>query len=154
MGGLAAEFKRPERFFRKRGAKALPEHASLNLNLPSGFDSPAQFRRAVGDALADRELSAAAGLTAPGRGVLGLQRILAQAPLGTPPRPEPRRGLNPRVASRDPGTRIQALRRLVEFLLDYRRALAAWRAGAARVVFPAGTYLMRVRHRAVCNAPG
>jgi REP element-mobilizing transposase RayT len=154
MGAEALEFKRPERFFRKKGARALPERASLELVVPADLGTGEQFRRTVCDALAAREEAAAVELAAVGRGFLGVKRVLAQSPFGKPPRTEPRRGLNPRVACRDKWRRIQALGQLVEFLHDYRRALETWRRGAATVLFPAGTYLMRVLHRAPCAAPG
>jgi REP element-mobilizing transposase RayT len=154
MGTDELEFKRPERFFRKKGARALPERASLDLVVPAGLGTGEQFRRTVGDALTAREEAAAVELAAAGRGFLGVTRVLAQSPFGKPPGTEPRGGLNPRVAARDKWRRIQALGQLVEFLQDYRRALQAWRRGAATAIFPAGTYLMRVLHRAPCAAPG
>jgi REP element-mobilizing transposase RayT len=154
MGGEAQEYQRPARFFRTTGATALPEEARLGLKVPAGFTSREQFQRAVREALEGREASAAVELAAGGRGFLGARRVLAQSPLGRPAAPEPRRGLNPRVACRDKWRRIQALGRLVGFLEAYRRALQAWRGGAREVLFPAGTYLMRVVHGAACAAPG
>jgi hypothetical protein len=154
MGAEALEFKRPERFFRKKGARALPGRASLELVVPADLGTGEQFRQTVCDALAAREEIAAVELAAAGRGFLGVKRVLAQSPFGKPPRAEPRGGLNPRVAGRDKWRRIQALGQLVEFLQDYRRALETWRRGAAAAVFPAGTYLMRVLHGAPCAAPG
>jgi putative transposase len=153
MGAAALEFSRPERFFRRKGATALPDRASLRLLLPPGFDSPEHFRRAVRDALLLLEEAAAIALAANHRGFLGLQRVLAQRPFAHPTRPEPRRALIPRVAARDPSKRILALRSLLHFLHAYRRALQDWFAGLSGVFFPAGTYLMRVRHRAPCVPP-
>ena len=54
----------------------------------------------------------------------------------------------------DKWRRIEALSRLVEFLRAYREAWAAFKAGARDVLFPAGTYLLRVVHGARCAAPG
>jgi putative transposase len=153
MGAEPIEFSRPTSFFRRKGATALPERASLRLVLPPGFDSPAAFRRAVSDALLLREEAAAVDLQAHHRGFLGVRAVLAQRPFGKPPRPEPRRGLNPRIASKQPTQRVQALAHLVDFLRAYRRAFSAWRNHATNVLFPAGTYLMRVSHRAPCEAP-
>jgi len=39
------------------------------------------------------------------------------------------------------------------FLDEYRVAYLAWRAGNHDVVFPAGTWLFRVRHAARCRPP-
>jgi putative transposase len=154
FGAGALEFERPARFFRKQGARSLPERAALRLVTPPGFDSPERFRRAVRDALHLREALAASAVAARGRGFLGAQRVLAQPPSSGPSHPAPLGGLNPRLACRDKWRRIQALAQLVEFLHDYRRAFAAWRSGASRVLFPAGTYLMRVLHAAPCAPPG
>jgi REP element-mobilizing transposase RayT len=154
VGAGPLEFHRPVRFFRQKGATSLPERASLSLVVPPGFDSPQQFRRALRDALQAREEAAAVDLAAQHRGFLGVHRVLAQPPCGRPPRAEPRRGLNPRLACRDKWRRIQALGQLVEFLRDYRCALQSWRAGSDHVLFPAGTYLMRLLHRAHCLPSG
>ena len=74
------------------------------------------------------------------------------APLGQPRshRAAPLR-LNPRVACLDKWRRIQALGQLVQFLHDYRCALVAWRCGSPHVLFPSGTYLMRLLHDAPCT---
>jgi hypothetical protein len=56
------------------------------------------------------------------------------------------------VAARDKWKRIEALSRLVEFLRRYREAWRARRAGVTNVLFPAGTYLLRVAHGVPCAA--
>lgn len=154
FGAAPAEFRRPGLFFRKRGATALPERASLGLVVPPGFDSAASFRRSVESALALREEAVAAERAALHRGFLGVRRVLAQAPTARPRSSEPRGGLDPRLACKDKWRRIEALGRLKQFLSDYRLALRAWRERSAGVLFPAGTYLMRVFHLAPCEAPG
>ncbi len=153
LGGPPLEFERPEDFFRKKGATSLPERASLRLTAPAGFDS-VWLRKELSLALEAKEQTAALGLAACGRGFLGVRRVLAQSPNACPNQGKARAGFNPRVACKDKWRRIQALGQLVAFLQDYRRALAAWRSGAERVLFPAGTYLMRVLHDAPCEAPG
>jgi REP element-mobilizing transposase RayT len=154
VGADAIEFKRPGWFFRKKGKTALPDAARLRLVPPPGLGSVEQVRREVVSALESLERQAAADLAAARREFLGVRRVLAQQPFGTPPRSEPRRGLNPRIACRDPERRALALRQLVAFLRDYRCAFQRWRERAAPVVFPYGTYLMRVLHGATCAAPG
>jgi hypothetical protein len=54
------------------------------------------------------------------------------------------------VACRAKWKRIEALQRLAEFGRAYREALAAWRGGVRDVVFPEGTWLMRVLHAVPC----
>jgi REP element-mobilizing transposase RayT len=153
MDGRPIEFERPSRFFREKGATALPARSALRLVLPPGFDSPWLFQRAVSDALEVREETAALDLASHGRGFLGLRRVLAQRVSARPPLPEPLRHLNPRIACGDKWRRIQALGLLVDFLQAYRQAWSAWRAGLPGVLFPPGTYLMRLYHRAPCAAP-
>jgi REP element-mobilizing transposase RayT len=152
VGGGVLEFQRPTRFFRSSGA--MPEVASLELSAPPAFESVEAFRTRLVDALTEREESAAARLATEGRSFLGRARVLAQPTSARPPSCAPRGQLAPRVASRDKWKRIEALARLVGFLRSYRWAWRARQAGGAGVVFPAGTYLLRVLHGAVCEAPG
>jgi hypothetical protein len=58
------------------------------------------------------------------------------------------------VAGRDKWKRVEALSRLVDFLRSYREAWVALRAGARDVLFPAGTYWLRVAYGVRCAAPG
>jgi len=154
IGRGELEFERPAHFFRRRGARALPDRASLCLVAPPGFDSGEAFSRAVASALQSREHRVAVELRAAGRAFLGAEAVLAQNPLARPRGQEPLGGLNPRVASMDRHRRVQALGDLVEFLAAYRVAFARWRNGVRDVLFPHGTYLMRVLHGASCAAPG
>ncbi len=150
--GGSVEFERPTRFFRTRGAKALPERASLSLVAPPGFESLEEFTRAVASELEAREAQAEAERRRDGRSVLGPAAVLDQPPFDRPRGQEPLGGLNPRVASKEKKRRIEALTDLVEFLTSYRLAFAQWRAGARDALFPHGTYLMRVLHGASCAA--
>jgi REP-associated tyrosine transposase len=88
------------------------------------------------------------------RGFLGVARVLAQKPTARPARGEPRRTLSPRVAGRDKWKRIEALGRLVDFVRSYRSAWKERRAGDVNVVFPHGTYLLRVLHGVPCAGGG
>ncbi|HSN91950.1 MAG TPA: hypothetical protein VLS93_12035, partial [Anaeromyxobacteraceae bacterium] len=85
---------------------------------------------------------------------LGAVRVMAQRPTDRPRPGEPRRALNPRVASRDKWKRIEVLGRLKEFLSRYRVALAERSAGNLKAVFPCGTYLLRVAHGFPCEGFG
>jgi REP element-mobilizing transposase RayT len=150
IGGGPLRAIRPATFF--RGDGYLPERVELELTAPPGFQSAEEFRDQVASALAALEERARRDREAEGRGVVGVARVLAQKPTARPASGEPRRALNPRIAARDKWKRIEALSRLVEFLVDYREAWRARRAGATGVLFPAGTYLMRVAHGAACVA--
>lgn len=148
IGGEAIVVRRPKIFFRENGY--MPEVATLELTVPDGFSSAAEFRAQLVQALAIREAGHATG----GRGFLGAGRVQAQSPWAHPAGGERRRELKPRVGALDKWKRIEALARLTTFLADYRDALRRWTAGARDVVFPAGTYALRVSYGVSCCAPG
>lgn len=150
IGAATVTARRPETFFRHSGY--MPALAELELSAPPGFDSREEFVHRLAEALAALEESARRELASSARGFLGAKKVLAQDPGRRPAAREPRRALNPRVAARDKWKRIEALARLVEFLAAYRRARAAFRAGARDAVFPAGTYLLRVVQGVSCEA--
>lgn len=145
IGAPCVVYRRPEHFFDDEGQ--MPETAELRLVVPPGFASAEAFREQLVAALAEKEVAA---VRQHNGCFLGRARVLAQHPLAKPRPGEPRRGLNPRIACRDRWKRIEALGRLTRFLSDYRVAWAKWCADAPDVLFPAGTYQMRVLH----GAPG
>jgi REP element-mobilizing transposase RayT len=148
VGGEGVVLDRPKEFFRQDGP--LPASARLRLHRPPGFENDPGFVGTLLQALEAKEDRDAAELGASGRSFMGVARVLAQKWYGRPASPDPRRGLNPRVACRNKWKRIEALRRLRQFCSDYRDALEKWRAGQRNVTFPPGTYLMRVLHAARC----
>jgi hypothetical protein len=127
--------------------------AKEQVRSPPGFESAEQFRDELERTLLDRE-EKARKLRRSGGGFLGVARVLAQKPTTRPPPGEPRRGLSPRVAGRDKWKRIEVLGRLVEFLRSYRSAWAARCASETHVVFPFGTYQLRVLHGVPCAGCG
>jgi putative transposase len=139
---------RPGFFFREKGP--MPEKVELELTLPPGFDSVDEFRARLLDALTACECEAVRSAQSEGRKFLGVRRVLAQNPSGRPPAEEPRRRLSPRIAGRDKWKRIEALGRLVEFIRAYRAAWHELRRGVRDVVFPHGTYWLRVAHGVAC----
>ncbi len=139
---------RPDGFFRKQGP--LPELATLRFHCPPGFGSVEAFREQVLAAVARLEDRAARKHAAEGRAFLGARVVMAQKPQSRPRPDEPRRGLNPRIASRDRWKRIEALTRLKEFLVAYRDAWCEFARGFRETVFPAGTYWMRVAYGVRC----
>jgi putative transposase len=150
IGGAGLEFQRPAIFFRKGGK--MPERATLALVPPPGFGSAREFREALGAELERREQAVAAERFGRGEDFLGVDQVLAQPTTARPRSVEQLGGLRPRVAARDKWRRIEVLARLADFVSDYRQALAAWRKGATGVIFPAGTYLLRVTHGVACAA--
>ncbi|MBK6848240.1 MAG: hypothetical protein IPG96_12150 [Proteobacteria bacterium] len=149
--GQPLRVERPVGFFRAEGP--VPPSATLALKpLPAWAHlPPADYRALLNGAIAEREAALAAERAAAGRAVLGPRRVLAQSPLDTPPTHAPRRQLSPRVASTNKWARIEAPQRLKAFLEHYRCAWVAFRSGVRDVVFPPGTYAMRL-HAGVCWA--
>ncbi len=147
IGGEPFVVERPKHFFDPKGG--LPDRATLQLAMPRGFASVERFRGELEGALERRESDARSRYKGRG-GFLGVARVLRQKAFARPAPGEPRRGLNPRIASRDKWKRIEALGRFVEFLRTYRAAWKARSAGDAGAVFPHGTYLMRVLHDVPC----
>jgi REP element-mobilizing transposase RayT len=148
VGLRGRTIERPEHFFRARGR--MPANSTLEFTTPPGFESPAAFREALALALARREEAVARSGRA---GVEDADRVGASRTRHVAKSRAPRRGLSPRVACRDAWMRIEALRRLMDFQWAYREARRALLSGAAGVVFPAGTYLLRVVHRVACAVP-
>ena len=151
IGGKGLVFKRPEGFFREDGP--MPEEATLRFDPPPGFENDPDFVATLLRQLESEEDRHARNLGKVGRSFLGVAKIRAQKWYARPAHGEPRRGLRPTVACRNKWKRIEALQLLKAFRVAYREALDAWRAGNRKVVFPAGTWLMRVLHCAACVPP-
>lgn len=148
VGGEPFAVERPRHFFDEEGS--MPESETLQLRVPPGFSSAEEFRARLRAALQEREAEAARRHLS----FLGAKKILEQRPTDRPKKLQPRRNLNPRVAARDKWKRIEVLGYLVEFLRSYREAWLAWSQGKRSVVFPAGTYQLRVQHGAACAGAG
>jgi REP element-mobilizing transposase RayT len=146
LGAATLTAPRPDAFFRNEGY--LPMKEDLELPVPPGFATAEEFRQRVSAALEALEANHVKAITR--GGFLGVEKVLAQKPWTRPDRREARRKLNPRIAARDQWKRLEALSRLKEFLNSYRAAWAALRSGAREVLFPAGTYLLRVVHGVKC----
>ena len=85
--------------------------------------------------------------------MLGQRAVLRQSPFDRPRSHEPRRQLNPRVASRNKWARIEALSRLKAFIESYKEAWQRWRHGQRDVLFPYGTYALRLHAGVQCVGP-
>lgn len=153
LAGGTLEAPRPDAFFRKEGPT--PEVARLQLTRPAIFadlDDEA-FVAKVREAVEAREAELRAEAKARRIRFLGVRRVLAQKRTDTPHTVAPRRNLKPRVAAANKWRRIEALRRLKSFWVEYRAAWERWRAGIRDVLFPPGTYAL-VRHAGAARAPG
>ncbi len=144
------------------GDSQTPDIAHFDIVPPRlrGEMTVAHLVEVVRQRVEEQEAVCQAKMAAQGRHFLGRKRLLALSPSTTASSPEPLGTLNPRVAAGHRHTRIAAIRRLKAFLDEYREALEEYLAClrsdielAREVIFPAGTYLMRVRHAVQCQAP-
>ena len=129
----------------------MPAFMALELTSPplevlSGREAQRHIDRVV----AEREIAARDRVRAEGRQFLGRRAVIQQDPFASPATREPRRDLSPRVASRNKWLRIETLLDCADFARLYAEALVAWCQNQRTVIFPAGTYLMRVRHQVFC----
>jgi putative transposase len=145
--------ERPEVYFRDDGD--MPESVQLTIKPPSqfrhlGFE---KFEKIVAKKLVEKAEKIAKEMTTLSHSFLGVRGIMQQRPTGKPSSREKRFGINPKVAAKNKWLRIEALQRNKEFLFQYREALKRWRNGDREVLFPAGTYALRVHSSAKCE-PG
>ena len=148
--GKERVFKRPKGFFRANGP--LPAQATLRTEpLPAHADRELDaYIALLTHAVADKESELADKRRADRKSVLGRRAVLRQSPFDRPRDHEPRRQLNPRVASRNKWARIEALCRLKAFIESYKDAWQSWRDGQRDVLFPYGTYALRLHAGVHC----
>ena len=145
--------KRPPVFFRKDGD--MPEEIRLLIKPPPQFDSMGadEYEETVSRMLERKELKVQAKMEREGRSFLGAQAVISQHHLAQPNSREKRRELNPRIAGKSKWYRIEAIHRQKDFIFKYRKAFSRWREGTRDVVFPFGTYGLRVFAGVKCE-PG
>jgi putative transposase len=151
--GQQLHFEMPDLFFDDEAAESDTHDVVLDFVRPAILEqlSDDELNRKLFDAVGDRVRKARAEMREAGKAFLGAAKILRQPFTGVPALTEVRRKLNPRVAARNPSLRLGALRSLQRFVADYRKAWCAWREGKRDVVFPYGTYGLRVHARAPCE---
>lgn len=133
-----------------------------NLDLPETVDlvvaPPEAFERleegvSYQEVVEQKEAEIRAKFEAEGRSFLGRKRVLEQKATDTPTTEEPRGRLRPHVACKNKELRILVLAALVRWREAYRQALKEFARGARDVLFPAGTYKMRVQFGVLCEKP-
>lgn len=107
-----------------------------------------QLREEVRRMLDERELQLIEERRRAGKDVLGIRHVLAQRWNHSPKEPEELFARKPRVAG---SGWAQELQRIREFVVAHARARARFLAGYRNVLWPVGTWLMRVRHGVPCE---
>lgn len=150
--------RQPKGFFRDaENGGTWPATAVLEMSRPSGFDelSDEQLAAVIEGAIGEREQRFRQQAQAEGRRFLGRRGVLEQSRYARPGTREARFEISPRVACRNKWRRIERLRQERAWRDAYAAALQRWRAGDRGVLFPCGTYKMRVLHGALCvSTPG
>ena len=146
---------RPEFYFDPANPQ-WPEHAELPITLPPDVakDGADGFRLAVAAELARMEAQAHKDNQEQGRSFLGAEQVRAASPYERATSFEALRDRNPTFAvgrEQEGALRAAAADAVSAFRTSYRAVLKSWRAGAREVLFPVGTWWMRVFHRAGVN---
>jgi REP element-mobilizing transposase RayT len=142
--------ERPEGFF--SDDTSLPDEVTLRFVPPlalaglDGDDGVGRLRRAL-DEREDQIRRKAFVLK---RSFLGLRALADQHWSESPESFARRRGLRPRVATKNKWRRIAAIQRDRAFVATYAACRERWLAGDRDIEWPPGTYKMRVVHRAAC----
>jgi hypothetical protein len=155
IGGGQLRAPRPEGYL---NPKKWPAEATLSISLPPAIeDAEADaFREQVATEVQRLEAQAHAELQEQSRDFLGAEAARTVPPTARATKVEPKVDRNPTFAvGRDQGDdRRTAVAKVRAFRTAYRSALERWCAGIRDVVFPAGTWLMRVLHDALVADPG
>ena len=133
-----------------------PKEATLELSLPPVIDAAGAdaFRRQVAAELAREEARAHEEME--GESVLGAERAASVSPHERARSVEPLRGRNPTfaVGRGSEGAWRAAAAAVRAFRTMYRSALAEWTKGVRDILFPEGTWWMRVFHAAGVTTQG
>jgi len=143
----------PDVFFRKDGNMA--ESAEITLTPPPLMTRPTQqnYNEQIVNLVQNEEMRIQTEMAKLGHSFMGKAAVLGQKVTDSPFTKEPRRRLNPNVACKSKWHRIEALSRLKSFVSEYKEALIEWRRGNRAVVFPAGTYALRIHAGVTCVNP-
>lgn len=149
LGRGSLRARRPDVYFNSTNPR-WPEEATLALSLPPCVEESdaERFRGDVATELRRHEKEANAEAIRRDHGFLGAKRACEVSPHDRAVRPEVRHRLNPTfaVGRRQESSLLRATAAVRAFRTAYRSALEQWRASVRSVVFPAGTWWMRVFH--------
>ena len=147
--------EKPSLYFSKKNRRKYPQKVDLTVEMPrqlSGIHAPPD-PSFLEQCVRHEEQTIQEERKTEGKKFLGAERVLQQSP-DTIPKTERRSGeINPRVASRDKWSRMEWIERTKAFLAAYREALKQFAKGIRDVVFPAGTYWMRIQYQVCCADP-
>lgn len=148
--------RRPKGFFRgSHDGGAWPERATLTFSRPPGREDLADDELALTlrDALGEQEQRVRHTVQAEGKRFIGRRAVLAQSRYAYPHSQDTRGNARPQVAARSKWARIEKLRNSRAWLDAYDAAKQRLKDGCRDVLFPYGTYKLRVYYRIACQPP-
>ena len=147
--GDTVEVKRPTVFFRQDGP--MPETARFTLRRPPHCRlSNADYTALVAERVEEREQEIAAEARQERIRFKTRDECYKERRGRTPRNRTPLCSVSPRLAAQDAEIRQLARERERAFLEHYYEAREAWQCGKRRVVFPPGTYWLRVHANVKC----
>ena len=149
FGEQVFQVERPEGPFFAR-SKLPSEKLTLRLTLPQLHGRRLEIRELVVSLVRKRELEIHEELKQAGREFLGSGAVLKQEPTSSPTTEETIGRRIPEVACKDPERRKMELKILKQFREAYRTARDQFCEGVRNVLFPHGTWLLRVQFGVRC----
>lgn len=149
-------FKRPKNFFRAiEDDGTWPDTATLEMSRPLGFEELADNELAikVHKRIAEVEKEFQDKNEDEGRGYVGRRQVLRVSRYKKATSPEKKRRRHENVVCADPDLYKEAVKKERTWRAVYADRLTRWCAGDRDVVFPHGTYKMRVLHNANVAPP-
>jgi len=149
-------FKRPTKFFRgQEKGGSWPKTATLTMSRPDGYDelSDDELAATIEGRVFEREERTRVQFKREGRRFLGRRGVLRQSRHARPTSKEDRVGISPSVACKDKWRRIEKLRSDQTWSKGYAICRDRFRNGDRNVLFPYGTYQMRIQSGVRCATP-
>jgi len=140
---------RPNFYFLENGKAEKKVEFTMTVAPVGG--APGEALKRIQAAVTEAEKRIRAEFKRDRRAFTGARAVKAQSYFDSPQSLEPRRGLSPRLATKDKELRRDSIARMKAFVCAYREALKSWCAGVRDVVFPFGTYHMAVHHHVYCD---
>ena len=154
IGARVVKAKRPARYFDPDNAN-WPDVVTLRLQMPTALEldyGTDLAHQRIAERVKEREHRAWQASKRTGIAFMGARRVVQQAHTKRARSHEAFGSLNPQFATAGHrGAATEAVWRLRAFNAQYDKALAAWTAGKRTVLFPVGTWWMRVCHGARCG---
>jgi REP element-mobilizing transposase RayT len=149
--GQTLKAKRPSPYFDEDGD--MPKEAELTLTTPHAFLNMRgdDYMKDLRDAIREKEQTIQEEMNRKGQSFLGVAAIMRQKYTDRSHKTDPHGEISPRIACKDKWTRIEVLAKLTGFIVEYKEALEKWKAGKRDVLFPYGTYKMKIHAHVRCK---